>query len=164
MNRHMLQAIPHTERVLAEMVRVARPGATLHIVPEDYDMIHVAMAASYGSRPDVGPFWRAGPRAYGAKTGTDLFIGRNIYYHLRKLGLEDIAYHYAMVDTLRVPRETFATIFEAWRDGYVEAIAPALGRAEAEVREAFEATIDCIRDPDGYALWVVPIVTARVPR
>jgi hypothetical protein len=28
------------------------------------------------------------------------------------------------------------------------------------VREYFDATIDCIRDPDGFALWMVPIVSA----
>ncbi|MBX3161506.1 MAG: methyltransferase domain-containing protein [Deltaproteobacteria bacterium] len=155
--RHVLQAIPHPERVLAEMVRVARPGGTLHLIPEDYDMIHAAPA-----RLDVNAFWRAAPRAYAAASGTDLFIGRNAYHHLRKLPVTDIRYHYAMVDTLRVPRDTFATIFEAWRDGYVEPLAAALGWSQDDVRARFQATIDCIRDPDGYALWVVPIVTARV--
>ena len=29
-------------------------------------------------------------------------------------------------------------------------------------RDYFEATIECIRDPDGFAVWVVPIWTARV--
>jgi len=63
---------------------------------------------------------------------------------------------------VRVPRETFASIFEAWRDGYTEAAARVLGRSDAEVRDLFDATIECIRDPGGYALWVVPIVSATV--
>ncbi|CAN5879253.1 hypothetical protein BH11MYX3_BH11MYX3_22870 [soil metagenome] len=31
--RHLLQAVPHPENILAEMVRVARPGAVLHVIP-----------------------------------------------------------------------------------------------------------------------------------
>jgi ubiquinone/menaquinone biosynthesis C-methylase UbiE len=155
--RHMLQSIPTPERVLAEMVRVARPGAWLHVIAEDYDMIHAAP-----TRIDVSAFWHGAPRAYAKGTGVDLHIGRTIFHHLRKLPLENIEVTYAHVDTQRVPRETFATIFEAWRDGYTEPTAKYFGITEAQARDYFQATIDCIRDPDGFALWVVPIWTARV--
>ncbi|MBS1119200.1 MAG: Methyltransferase type 11 [Deltaproteobacteria bacterium] len=156
--RHLLQAVPHPERIVAELLRVARPGATLHIIPEDYDMIHAAPA-----RRDVAAFWHAGPRAYSKATGCDLHIGRNLFHHLRRLGIEDIRIDYVAVDTLRVPRATFAAIFEAWRDGYAATLALHLGRPVADVRDLFDATIECIRDPDGFALWLVPVVTARVP-
>lgn len=155
--RHMLQAVPHPEKVLAEMVRVARPGATLHLIPEDYDMIHAGPA-----RLDVAAFWHAGPRAYARAASIDLHIGTHVYAHLRALPVDDITIDYVMVDTQRVPRETFAAIFEAWRDGYTESIAAHLGWPTAKVRDHFDATIECIRDPDRYALWVVPVVSARV--
>lgn len=155
--RHMLQAVPHAERVIAEMVRVTKPGGFLHLLVEDYDMIHASPA-----RPgrDVGSFWHVAPRVFGAATGTDLHIGRNTYAHLQKLPVDSIRVHYAIVDTERVPRDTFATIFEAWRDGYSEAIAGPMGLPVDTVREHFDATIECIRD--GFAVWFVPIVTARV--
>lgn len=38
------------------------------------------------------------------------------------MNLEEIAVDYVVVDTLRIPRETFAAILEAWRDGYSESI------------------------------------------
>src|SRR5262249_51080207 len=38
--RHVLQAIPHAERALAELVRVTRRGGWIHLIPEDYLMIH----------------------------------------------------------------------------------------------------------------------------
>jgi len=155
--RHLLQAVPHPERVLAEMVRVARPGGWLHVIAEDYDMIHAAP-----TRIDVSEFWHGAPRAYGKGTGVDLHIGRDIFQHLRQLPLDDIAVDYVHVDTQRVPRDTFATIFEAWRDGYTEPTAKYFGKTEAEVRDYFEATIECIRSPDGFALWVVPVWSARV--
>lgn len=155
--RHVLQAIPSPERVLAEMVRVGRPGGWLHVIAEDYDMIHAAP-----TRVDVSWFWHAAPRAYAAESSTDLHIGRNIHHHLRALPVTEIRVDYAHVDTQRVPRETFAQIFEAWRDGYTEPTARSLKISEAEARDYFEATIECIRDPDGFVLWVVPIWSARV--
>ena len=155
--RHVLQAIPKPERVMAELVRVARGGGVVHLIVEDYDMIHAAP-----TRLDVSWFWHAGPRAYSAAAGIDLHIGRSAFHHLRALPVDDIRYHYIHVDTERVPRETVAAIFTAWRDGYTENLAKHLQRSEPEIRDHFDATIECILDPDGYALWVVPVVTARV--
>lgn len=153
--RHVLQAVPHPELMLAEMVRVTKPGGFLHLLVEDYDMIHAAPA-----RLDVGSFWHVGPRVLAGATGVDTHIGRNIHAHLPKLPVDDIRTHYAIVDTERVPRDTFATIFEAWRDGYAEEIARFMGLPLDDVRDHFDATIECIRE--GYAVWFVPIVTARV--
>ena len=36
--RHVLHSIPHTDRVLAELVRVTRHGGYLHVIAEDYGM------------------------------------------------------------------------------------------------------------------------------
>lgn len=155
--RHLLQAVPAPEKILAEMVRVARPGAVLHVIPEDYDMIHAGPA-----RLDIAGFWRDAPRAYERAAGIDLHIGTHVFAHLRRLPVEDIAIDYVHVDPQRVPRATFAAIFEAWRDGYTESLAEHLGWPAAKVRDHFDATIECIRDPERYALWVVPVVSARV--
>lgn len=151
--RHVLQSIPTPEKILEQLVRVSRNA--IHVLPEDYDMIFAAP-----TRVDVSWFWHAAPRAYMAATGIDLHIGRNVFHHLRALPVDNIRYDYVHVDTQRVPRDVFAQIFTAWRDGYVDACVEHLHRPEAEIREYFDATIDCIRDPNGFALWVVPIVTA----
>ena len=62
-----------------------------------------------------------------------------------------------------MPRETLAAIIEAWRDGY----AGAIGELTPITREAavayFDQMIANIRDPRGYAVWMVPVVGARVP-
>jgi ubiquinone/menaquinone biosynthesis C-methylase UbiE len=155
--RHVLQAVPEPERVLAELVRVTAPGGRLHVIAEDYDMIHAAP-----TRIDVSPLWRDAPRAFGKATGTDLQIGTSIYHHLAKLPVDDIRIDFVVVDTLRVPRATFAAIFTAWRDGYVEPVAEALGVSAAQLRDYFDATIECILDPAGYVAWLVPVVTARI--
>jgi hypothetical protein len=70
---------------------------------------------------------------------------------------------YVVVDTLRVPRQTFAAIIEAWRDGYTDAVADAAGLTRAAVAGFFGRMIADIRSPGTYAVWMVPVVSARVP-
>ncbi len=156
--RHLLQAIPQTERVLRELLRVARSGGTLHLVSEDYGMMQFEPR-----RLDPDDFWHRGPVAYGEATGTDLRVGRKTYGHLRRLGVREITVDYLVVDPVRVPRETFAAIWEAWRDGYAASVAQFLGVPEAEIVAHFDDMIATLRDPDGYGVWFVPVVAARVP-
>lgn len=156
--RHMLQAVPHAERVLAELARVARPGGRLHLIAEDYGMIHFQPGAL-----DPDRFWHEGPQAFGSATGTDLRIGRLAYSILRQLAIRDIAVDYVVVDTLRVRRETFAVIWEAWRDGYADSIAEHTRFSLEEVLAVFEDMLETIRDPERYAAWFVPVVSGVVP-
>jgi SAM-dependent methyltransferase len=156
--RHLLQAVPHAERVVAELARVTRPGGRLHLVAEDYGMIHFP-----AGRLDADAFWREGPGSFAAATGTDLHVGRRAPAMLARLGLRDITVDYVVVDTLRVERETFARILVAWRDGYSDAIAGHTRFSRAEVVDHFDAMIEVIRDPLGYAVWMVPVVAAVIP-
>jgi len=156
--RHVLQSIPHADRVLAELVRVTRPGGVLHLIAEDYGMLHFER----GER-DLRHFWHVVPEKFGAATATDLFIGRHSFGLLQRQGLEQIAIDYIVVDTLRVPRETFATIMTAWRDGYAEEIGRITPISRQQAVAHFDQMIANIRDPNGYAVWMVPVVSARRP-
>lgn len=155
--RHVLHSIPFADRVLAELVRVTRRGSYLHLIPEDYGMLHFQLA-----KPDPRNFWHQVPVLMGPATGVDLYIGRNIFGILAGMGLHQIAIDYIVVDTVRVPRETFATIIEAWRDGYAEPISEATPFSRAEAVSYFNQMIANIRDPHGYAVWMVPVVSVRV--
>jgi hypothetical protein len=103
------------------------------------------------------------PRGFEAATETDLFVGRNTYSIFAGLKLEDIKVDYIVVDTLRVPRETFATIIEAWRDGYVDSIGELTPYSRDSARAYFDQMIANIKDPSRYAVWMVPVVSARIP-
>jgi SAM-dependent methyltransferase len=156
--RHVVHALPQVDRVLAELARVTRPGGRLHLIPEDYGMLHFERGT-----PDPLDFWHEVPVKFGAATGTDLFIGRHAYRLLSRLGLADITMDYVVVDTLRVPRETFAAIIAAWRDGYAEPVAAASRFTREEAVAYFDRMIATILDPTAYAVWMVPVASARVP-
>lgn len=156
--RHMLQSVPRPERVVAELVRVLKPGGRLHLLAEDYAMMHF-----HPVRHDTDAFFQQGIVTFGERTGVDLRSGRKMFTVCRSLGLEGIAVRYLVVDTLRVDRGVFARIWEAWRDGYAESIAEHSGLPLAEVLDTWEDMIACIRDPDGYGVWHIPIISARKP-
>jgi ubiquinone/menaquinone biosynthesis C-methylase UbiE len=155
--RHVLHSIPHPERVIAELVRVTRPGGFLHLIPEDYGMLHFQRAVL-----DPRDFWHEVPPSFEAATGTDLYIGRNVYGILARLKLEQITAEYIVVDTLR-SRDEFACILEAWRDGYVKSIGELTRYSSESARAYFNQMIANIREPHGYAVWMVPVFSARVP-
>jgi len=156
--RHVLQAIPHAERVIAELARVTKRGGRLHLLVEDYGMIHMAP-----TRLDVDAFWHEVPRVFERTTGTDLHVGRNAFAIMTDLGFSDVTLDYVVVDPLRVSRETFGHIWEAWRDGYTDAIAEYTRFSKHEVLELWDDMIACIRNPRGYAVWHVPVLRAKKP-
>jgi hypothetical protein len=112
---------------------------------------------------DSDGFWQRIPHLYGKAVGCDLYVGRKTFTYLAEMGLRDIRADYVVVDTLRVPRETFARIWEAWRDGYTDSIVEYTGIPRPEVEQRWREMIDCVRSPNGYALWQVPVLTARKP-
>ncbi|HEY2027951.1 MAG TPA: class I SAM-dependent methyltransferase [Myxococcales bacterium] len=157
-SRHLVQAVPDARKVYEEMRRVLAPGGRIHLIAEDYGMLWAHPTAS-----DADGFWQRIPNLYGKSIGCDLHIGRKTFTYLTELGFEDIKADYVVVDTLRVPRETFARIWEAWRDGYTDAIVEHSKVPREEVDRRWDEMIACVRDPKGYALWQVPVWTAKKP-
>jgi ubiquinone/menaquinone biosynthesis C-methylase UbiE len=43
--RHVLHSIPHPDEIIAELVRVTRRGGVVHLIAEDYGMIHFPVVA-----------------------------------------------------------------------------------------------------------------------
>lgn len=156
--RHMSQAVPDFPRVLREIDRVLRPGGWLHLLSEDYGMLHMPVQ---GFDPDR--FWNQNAVAFLASIHCDGRIGRHSPPLVEAMGYVDLAMDYITVDTLRVSRATFAGIIGAWRDGYSDVLAGASGRSGDAVRADFNAMISAIETPPYYAAWHVPIVSGRKP-
>jgi hypothetical protein len=153
----VLQAIPHADRAIVELARVTARGGWLHLIAEDYLMINFEPR-----RLDPDDFWLEGPRRFGSATGTNMRIGRATYGILRRLGLSKISVDYIVVDPLRVPRDTFAAIWKAWRDGYADAVSTHTTISRAMFVAHFEDMIATIDDPNGYGVWHVPVIAAQV--
>jgi len=154
--RHLLQSVPEPEKVLSELHRICKPGGFIHVLSEDYGMLHMAPGEH-----DPDRLWHDGAIAYTRATGTDARIGRRTWSLLRALGVEDLRVDYVVVDTLRVPRETFAAILSAWRDGYSDALSEQADLGRGEARSMFDQVIASVLDPEQYAVWHVPIVSGR---
>jgi ubiquinone/menaquinone biosynthesis C-methylase UbiE len=156
--RHVTQAVPDAPRMLAELFRICKPGGWLHVLSEDYGMLHMPVGALDSDR-----LWHDGLFVYTRATGTDARVGRHTWAHLRQLGVTDLRVDYVVVDTERVPRATFAAILEAWRDGYTDVLGSRSRLSAGEARALMDQIILSIRDPESYAVWHVPVISGRKP-
>jgi ubiquinone/menaquinone biosynthesis C-methylase UbiE len=156
--RHVSQSVPDFHLVLAQVLRCLKPGGWLHLLSEDYGMLRMPAGAL-----DPDRFWTEVVFPYFATIRCDGRIGRHSWTLLKRAGFEDLAVDYIVVDTVRVPRETFGGIIRAWRDGYVEVLAQSSARPPAEVRAHFDQFIASIESDDGYAVWHIPVVSGRKP-
>lgn len=154
--RSLLQSVPDAAAVMVEMARVTTPGGWMHVLVEDYAMLHF-----HPVDEDIEAFWRDGPRTHAAQLGVDLDVGRKGPVLARAAGLVDVRQDYVVVDTLRVDPEVFATILACWHDAFAGAIAEHTRFSREELDRCWDAMLGCIRNPDGYGVWQVPIVSGR---
>ncbi len=77
--------------------------------------------------------------------------------------MSDLSVRYIVVDTVRVPRDVLIRTWEAWRDGFTDVIAENSQLSREQVVRAWETMLACLRDPDAYAVWQVPVISG-VPR
>lgn len=153
--RHLSQTVSDARLLFEQIRRVLRSGGRAHIISEDYGMLWC-----HPTTLDSDGFWQRMPQRFAAATGCDLHVGRKTFTLLHDLGFTDIRADYIVVDTLRVERDTFARIWEAWRDGYTDSLVQHSGVSREEIEQRWREMIDCVRDPRGYALWQIPVWTA----
>ena len=137
--------------------RICRPGGWVHVLSEDYGMLHAARA-----RVDPDRLWHEG--VMHSRRDGDGCAHRSSHLDAdeaaRLRGSAGRLYrrrHHAG------PRATFAAIIAAWRDGYTEALGRHTALGAAEVRALFDYVVDAIADPDQYVVWHIPIVSGRKP-
>ena len=154
--RHLSQAVPDFPQVFDEITRVLKPGGWLHLLSEDYGMLHLPR-----STRDADRFWIDTVFAYLDGIGCDSRVGRHSVPLFEHAGYRDVAADYVVVDTLRVPRALFAGVLRSWRDGYADVLAMSSRRELADVRADFDAMIASIEDPARYAVWHVPVISGQ---
>lgn len=155
--RHMLQAVPEPGRVVREMIRVVKPGGWLYFLAEDYGMLFF-----HPTRRDTDEFFREYGGKAAATSGSNLRHGRTMPSELAALGCADLEVNYLCIDTLRVDRNLLAEIFVHWRDGFERWISSNSGYQLEDVRDRFNDMIECTMREDGYSVWLIPSISARV--
>lgn len=156
--RHVLQAIENPAEVLEEMVRVLRPGGVLHLLPEDYGMVH----DSNGTL-DTDRLWQEGWIQAGRNSSIDLRIGRKLPGMLLQRGLREVGVSFVVVDSLRVDRAVLRRLFGGWRDFANDWVVKHTSMHRSELNALFSGFLATLDDPDGYVVWQVPIVSAVKP-
>jgi hypothetical protein len=141
------------------MIRVVRPDGWLYYLAEDYGMIFV-----YPTKYDPDEFWReyAGKSAIAA--GSNLRQGRTMPALLQSLGCRDIEIRFLSIDSTNAGRDLLAEIFTHWRDGFEDWIHRYSGKSLPDIHERFNDIIEGTKNPDGYAVWLIPSISARVPK
>ena len=155
-SRHVLQCLPNPVLALKELHRVTRSGGFAHVLAEDYGLMHF-----HPTRLNPDHFWQNGPMTFAAAIDNDLRVGRKTGALLRQAGFAEIGVDYLTIDTFRVPREVFAEIWETWAEGYTDPVAHHTDLDLEVVRDHWADMVACIRNPDSYAVWHVPIWWAR---
>lgn len=161
--RHLSQSVPDFPQVLYEIMRVLKPGGWLHLLSEDYGMLHMPTMVRDGRRFDPDRFWSNNAVAYMRQSGCDGQIGRHSPAMLERAEYDEIAIDYIVVDTLRVDRKMFGGILRAWRDGFAGVVADATLQETSRVVADFNWIIKTVETPPNYAVWHVPVISGRKP-
>ena len=153
----VLQAIPHADRAIAELVRVTRRGGWLHLIPEDYLMIissggHSIRTIS-GARARVDSEAQRAPTCASARTPTASCAGSGSRTSSR----------------LRRRRSAARATRDLRRN--LEGVARRIRRrgvthtsiSRERFLAHFEDMIATLDDPDGYGVWHVPVIAGQVP-
>jgi ubiquinone/menaquinone biosynthesis C-methylase UbiE len=153
--RHILHALPDSDRVIREARRVLRPEGLLYVLAEDY----AGVLVDTDDRVARDLYLAAAPGML--EQGTDLLHGRSVYRRLRAAGFEDVRVDPIVVDVTSAQRPTFARMLRFWRDGYAGHLATALRVPTAEVMRRFDAQILTVLDTDRYVGWWLLAVSGR---
>ena len=151
--RHLSQCVPQFGRVLAEINRVLAPGGWLHLSARTTPCCTVPRG---GHVPTCGS---TGPCATWRLVVCDGAIGRHSPALLQQAGYEELRVDYVVVDAARV-RAVFAGILAATG---ATATSPAGGGRPPAGSAPISTPSSAIETPPNYAVWQVPIVSARRP-
>jgi ubiquinone/menaquinone biosynthesis C-methylase UbiE len=152
--RHVLHALQQPELVVQQLFRVLQPGGHVHLLLEDYGMIHFA-----GTRLNTERFWRDAVWCFADAIDNDPRIGRKGLPLLTQAGFEAVSVVYLPLDSTSPHRERFARIWEAWAKGYTDPLAEHTDLSRTEIKAHWDDMINAIRT--GYAVWQVPIWSGR---
>lgn len=148
--RLSLQIFSQPTAILAELIRITKPGGRIYVLCEDYDLI-----IGYPEDELIAHTY-ARAALYGDAMGMDLRSGKKLYQMLSAARLQEIRTDSIMVDTSNADREALAQVIESWRSFSVDTIGDRLAlnaEEKAALRAGYDAQLRSIRSPYGYTTW-----------
>jgi ubiquinone/menaquinone biosynthesis C-methylase UbiE len=150
--RLSIQIFSKPEEILKELYRITKPGGTIYINGEDYDLI-----MGYPNAVSIRQVYdKAG--TYGTQMGMDLYNGKKLFSLLVKLKLRDIKIDYIHVDTNNSDRQDFANMIKSWRFFSADTIGKQLHINQQDydqLLKGYDDHIETINNPVGYTKWTV---------
>jgi ubiquinone/menaquinone biosynthesis C-methylase UbiE len=150
--RLSIQIFSKPEEILKELYRITKPGGTIYITGEDYDLI-----VGYPNARSIRQVYdKAG--VYGDQMGMDLYNGKKLFSILAKLKLKDLKIDYIHVDTNNSSRNDFASMIKSWRYFSADTIGKKLNISQEDydqLLKGYDDHIDTINNPLGYTIWTV---------
>lgn len=158
--RLSLQIFSQPEKILQELIRIAKPGGRIYTLCEDYDFI-VGDPES-----DVIRHTYEKAAIYGDQMGMDLRSGKKLLGMLTQARLEDIRTDYIMVDTNNTERSAFDVVIESWRMFSAFTIGNSLGLSSDEQKtllSGYDTQRRLIHSPYGYTTWGMVACSGQKP-
>lgn len=151
--RLSLQIFSEPELIVKELYRILKPGGTLYIVNEDYDLMLTSHHAE--STRDLYSI------LYDLSLNNmkmDFHIGRKAYSFLSQYNLEDIKISMINVDTNNSKKVDYIKVVKGWKDFFVSAerekdLFDNKKETYTIADKLFDKHIGAIEHPYGYSCW-----------
>jgi ubiquinone/menaquinone biosynthesis C-methylase UbiE len=150
--RLSIQIFSKPDEILKELYRITKPGGTIYIIGEDYDLI-----VGYPNAESIRKVYDKAA-VYGKQMGMDLYNGKKLFSFLANMKLRDIKIDYIHVDTNNSDREDLANMIKSWRFFSADTIGKQLNISHNDhegLLKGYDDHIDTIHNPLGYTTWTV---------
>jgi SAM-dependent methyltransferase len=158
--RLSLQIFSQPHLILKELIRIAKPGARIYVMCEDYDLI-----VGYPESEMIHETYERAAK-YGDQMGMDLCSGKKLFGMLNQARLDDILTDHMIIDTSQVNREAFANVIESWKKFSVDTIGNGLNLSQADqdsLAAGYDAQLRTIRNSNGFTTWGIVACSGRKP-
>ncbi len=159
--RHSLQVFDRPEQILAELLRICRPGGRVYVTNEknSHCLGEPRSKSIQWTYNEVAKLWN--------HFNMDIEIGPKSRRLLLDAGLEDIRMESFMVTNLDGDPEEFADVIRTWKQMFAGSMARERGDDETFIRrfkQGFDDHIFAALHPKGYAGWPIWVASGRRPR
>jgi ubiquinone/menaquinone biosynthesis C-methylase UbiE len=157
--RHALQIFDKPELILAELIRICKPGGRVYVTNEKYSQC-------LGEPRGESIEWTYGEMSkLFAEFGMDLEIGPKSRRYMVEAGFQDIRMESFMVTNLDGDPQDFASMVTAWKEMFTGDMCENRDpEFIARLKQGFDNHIFAALHPKGYAGWPIWVASGQKPQ